>query len=66
MILVRNTTIFHSRNSLTELVSKIRENISDNQEKAAKYFLTFLKLAGLTLEDLQGTAWKNITNEQWS
>jgi DNA polymerase-3 subunit delta len=65
VVLVRNTTIFHSRDSLAELVSKIRENISDNQEKAAKYFITFLKLAGLALEDLLGAAWKNITDEQW-
>jgi DNA polymerase-3 subunit delta len=66
VVVVRNTTIFQSRNSLAELVSKIRENISDHQEKAVKYFITFLKLAGLALEDLQGTAWKNITDEQWS
>ncbi|HOW56386.1 MAG TPA: DNA polymerase III subunit delta [Smithellaceae bacterium] len=65
IVLVRNTTIFHSRDSLAELVQKIRENISDNKDKAAKYFISFLKLAGLFMEDLQGAAWKNISNEQW-
>ena len=41
-------------------------NLNDNQAKAAKYFLTFLKIAGFSLEDLQGSGWQKITDEQWS
>jgi DNA polymerase-3 subunit delta len=65
VVVVQNTTIFHSRENLADLIDKIRENIDDQPAKAAKYFLTFLKIAGFTLEDLQGAGWKKITDEQW-
>lgn len=65
VVVVRNTTIFHSRENLADLISKIRENIDEQPAKAAKYFLTFLKIAGFTLEDLQGAGWKKITDDQW-
>ena len=65
VIVVRNTTIFHSRENLVDLIGKIRANIDEHPEKAAKYFLTFLKIAGFTMEDLQGAGWKKITDEQW-
>jgi DNA polymerase-3 subunit delta len=65
VVVVCNTTIFHSRENLADLISKIRENIDEQPAKAAKYFLTFLKIAGFTLEDLQGAGWKKITDEQW-
>ena len=66
VVVVRNTAIFHSRENLTELVQKIRDNIDDSPPKAAKYFLSFLKLAGFSLADLQGNGWRRITEEQWS
>jgi DNA polymerase-3 subunit delta len=65
VIVVRNTTIFQSRENLSDLIQKILRNIDENPTKAAKYFLTFLKLTGFSLEDLQGTGWKKITDEQW-
>ena len=65
VIVVRNTTIFHSRENLVDLIGKIRANIDEHPEKAAKYFLTFLKISGFTMEDLQGAGWKKITDEQW-
>lgn len=63
-VVLRNTSIFASDN-LADLISKIRENIDDQPAKAAKSFLTFLKIAGLTLDDLQGTGWKKISDERW-
>lgn len=66
VVVVRNTTIFHSRENLAELISKIRKNIDDNPSKAAKYFLSFLQLAGFSLEDLQEDGWQRITDGQWS
>lgn len=66
VVVVRNTTIFQSRENLAELTQKIRKNIDDKPGKAAKYFLTFLKLAGFSLEDLQGSGWRRITDGQWS
>jgi DNA polymerase-3 subunit delta len=65
VVVVRNTTIFHSRENLADLIQKIRENIDEQPAKAAKYFLTFLRIAGFSLEDLQGAGWKKITDEQW-
>ena len=65
VVVVRNTTIFHSRDNLADLIAKIRANIDEQPAKAAKFFLTFLKIAGFTLEDLQGAGWKKITDEQW-
>jgi DNA polymerase-3 subunit delta len=66
VVVVSNTTIFHSRENLAELIQKVRKNIDDNPAKAAKYFLTFLKLSGFSLEDLQGSGWQKITDGQWS
>jgi len=65
VVVVQNTTIFHSRENLADLIQKIRVNIDDQPAKAAKYFLTFLRIAGFSVEDLQGAGWKKITDEQW-
>ncbi len=62
---MKNTTIFQSRENLADLIQKIRINIDENPAKAAKSFLTFLKLAGFSLEDLQDAGWKKITDEEW-
>ncbi len=64
--MVRNTTIFHSNENLSDLIAKIRNNIDENPFKAAKYFLTFLRLAGFSLEDLKENGWRRITDRQWS
>ena len=66
IIVVKNTTIFHSRENLAKLIPKIRENLDENPAKAAKYFLTFLNIAGFVLEDLQDSGWQKITDEEWS
>jgi DNA polymerase-3 subunit delta len=65
VVVMRNTTIFHSRENLADLIQKVRVNIDEQPAKAAKYFLTFLRIAGFSLEDLQGAGWKKITDEQW-
>lgn len=66
VVVVRNTTLFHSSENLSDLTQKIRDNIDDNPSRAAKYFLTFLKLAGFALEDLQQNGWRRISDEQWN
>jgi len=63
---VKNTTLFTSREDMARLIDKIRTGIDENPAKAAKYFLTFLKIAGFTLEDLQGSGWQKITDDDWS
>lgn len=66
VIVVKNTAIFTSKEDLAKLIGKIRANLDENQTKAAKYFLTFLKIAGFTLEDLQNSGWQRITDDEWS
>ncbi|MBN1470300.1 MAG: DNA polymerase III subunit delta [Syntrophaceae bacterium] len=66
VIVVKNAAFFISKEELVKLISKIRNAINDNPAKATKYFLTFLKISGLSLEDLQGNGWQKITDEQWS
>ena len=66
VIVVKNTTIFHSRENLAKLIPKIRGNIDEQPAKAAKYFLTFLKISGFSLEDLQDAGWRKITDDEWS
>ena len=66
VIVVKNTTIFHSRENLAKLVQKIRGSIDEQPGKAVKYFLTFLKIAGFSLEDLQDAGWRKITDDEWS
>jgi DNA polymerase-3 subunit delta len=65
-VVVRNTTIFHSNENLSDLTAKIRNNIDENPFKAVKYFLTFLRLAGFSLEDLKENGWRRITDRQWT
>jgi DNA polymerase III subunit delta len=65
VVVVKNTTIFQSRENLSDLIQKIRDNIDEHPDKAAKYFLTFLKISGFAWEDMQGAEWQKITDEQW-
>ena len=65
VVVVKNTTIFQSRENLGDLIQKIRDNIDEHPDKAAKYFLTFLKISGFAWEDMQGSGWQKITDEQW-
>jgi DNA polymerase III subunit delta len=65
VIVVRNTTIFTSRENLVDLIEKIRSNLDEYPDKAAKYFLTFMRISGFKWEDLQGDGWKKISDDQW-
>ena len=65
VVVVKNTTIFQSRENLSDLIQKIRNNIEEYPDKAAKYFMTFLKISGFAWEDMQGAGWQKITDEQW-
>ena len=65
VVVVKNTTIFQSRENLGDLIRKIRDNIDGSPDKAAKYFLAFLKVSGFAWEDIRGAGWQKITDEQW-
>lgn len=66
VIVTKNTTLFTSKEDLVKLIGKIRANLDENPVKAAKFFMTFLKIAGLTLEDLQNSGWQKITDDEWN
>ena len=66
VIVVKDSTLFTSRDDLSKLTAKIRANIDENPSKAARYFLTFLSIAGFALDDLCGSGWQKITDEQWN
>ncbi|MBN1548379.1 MAG: DNA polymerase III subunit delta [Syntrophaceae bacterium] len=65
LIVVRDTHLFHSRQTIAHLVQSIRDHLDKNPQKAAAAFLTFLGMAGWKLEDLQDGGWKSIKNEDW-
>jgi len=65
VVVVKNTTLFHSKDNLSDLINKIRVNLDAYPEKSVRYFLTFLKIAGFAWEDLQGAGWQKISDEQW-
>jgi DNA polymerase-3 subunit delta len=44
VIVIKNTTLFASKEDLVKLIGKIRANLDENPTKATKFFLTFLKL----------------------
>lgn len=65
VVVVRGTTIFQSRENLGDLIQKMRDHMDAKPDKAAGYFLIFLKISGFTWEDVQGDGWRKITDEQW-
>jgi DNA polymerase-3 subunit delta len=63
---VKNSTLFASREDLAKLIQKIKDNIDENPARAAKYFLAFLNVAGFSLEDLHNSGWQKIRDDEWS
>ncbi len=66
LIVLRDTRLLYSRQTLPELVRKIKETLESNPSRAVKIFGAFLKTAGWTLEDLGDGNWKKISDEEWS
>jgi DNA polymerase III subunit delta len=66
LVVVRDTHLFHSKQTLGTLIKSIREQVDKNPPKAAAAFLTFLDMAGWKLEDLRDGGWKTITDEDWN
>jgi len=65
VVVVKNSALFSSRHNTADIIQKIISNIDDYPDKAAKYFHVFLKISGMSLEDLQNNGWKKISDEQW-
>jgi DNA polymerase III subunit delta len=65
VVVVRNTRLFLSRQTLPELIRKIRDHLERDPDRAVKDFMLFLTMAGFRLDDLRDEGWKGITDDQW-
>ena len=65
VVVVNNTLLFSSKESLPDLVKQIVENIESNPQRAGRAFAAFLQMTGWTIEDLQEGGWKNISDDDW-
>ncbi len=66
LVVVRDTHLFHSRETVSHLIKSIREQLDKNPRKAAAAFLTFLDMTGWKLEDLRDGGWKSVRDEEWT
>ena len=66
LVVVRDTHLFHSKQTLGTLIKGIRTQLDKNPAKAAAAFQTFLGTAGWKLEDLRDGGWKTISDEDWN
>ena len=65
IVLAKNTRLLHSRQTLPELIEKIRERLDREPGRAAGDFLHVMRIAGWRLDDLKDEGWKKFTDEQW-
>ncbi|MDO8784987.1 MAG: DNA polymerase III subunit delta [Syntrophales bacterium] len=65
VIVLGNTRLFSSRKTLPDMVQKISDYYESNPARAAMYFMAFLSVAGLSLDDLRDDGWKKISDEDW-
>jgi DNA polymerase-3 subunit delta len=64
-VVLRNTRLFQSRRILPEILQKIRYSFEHEPDSAVKYFIQFMRITGLNLDDLKSDGWKRITDEDW-
>ena len=65
VVVVRDTHLFHSQQTISSLIKNIRGKMEKYPSQAVASFMFFLEMAGWTLEDLKDGAWKNIGEEEW-
>ncbi len=65
IIVLRDTRLLYSRQSLPDLVKKIRENLDHDPLRACRDFMIFLRMAGWKLDDFTDENWKAIGEDQW-
>jgi len=65
VVVLRNTHIFHSVNTLSELISGIRIRLDTDPDRAAKDFMRFLGIMGWSLDDLRNDGWRSIHDHDW-
>lgn len=65
VVVLTNTRLFQTRMVLPDIVQKIRQNFENDPDTAVRYFLQFLKITGLNIDDLRDGGWKKITSDNW-
>ena len=65
VVVLRNTRIFQSLKVLPEIARSIHEHMNDDQDRAAKDFMQFLRMTGWSLDDLRDDGWKRISDDEW-
>ncbi|MDQ5984511.1 MAG: hypothetical protein CSYNP_00206 [Syntrophus sp. SKADARSKE-3] len=65
VVVVRRAPFFYSRQTVGDILQKVRDQLDRDALKAGRDFMTFLAVAGWTLEDLRDDGWKKITDDDW-
>ena len=65
IVVARNMDVLRTSMSQSNIISKMLNVMDSDPLKAARHFMTFLKKAGLKLDDLQHDHWKKIPESDW-
>jgi DNA polymerase-3 subunit delta len=65
VVVVRDTRLFQSKNTLMPLIGRIRERLDQDPGRAAADFMQFLRMTGLQFDDLRDGGWRKIDDETW-
>ena len=65
VVLVRNTHLFYSKASSSDVVREITSNIEKEPRRAAIAFISLIEIAGWSLEELKDEQWKKISDDDW-
>jgi len=65
VVLVRNTHLFYSKASSSDVVREITSNIEKEPRRAAIAFVSLMGIAGWSLEELKDEQWKKISDDDW-
>jgi DNA polymerase III subunit delta len=66
VVVVRQAAFLAPRQQPLRMLQQVREHLDRDPLRAAKDFMTFLGMAGWSLEDLRDGGWKRISQEEWS
>ncbi|MBW2631007.1 MAG: DNA polymerase III subunit delta [Deltaproteobacteria bacterium] len=65
VVLVRNTHLFYSKASSSDVIREITSNIEKEPRRAAIAFASLMEIAGWSLEELKDEQWKKISDDDW-
>jgi len=65
IVVLRDSHLLSSKQSASDLIRKIRDNLNRDPRKAARDFMAFLRLTDWKLDDFKNEKWKTIGEDQW-